>query len=372
MTNMDISISFIRSAFALLAMILAINFTSVLFKDNSLVLNLLMGSAGGLFIAIILISSEKYMKKFNLRTFNTLIIGLFLGYLLAKAVSLVLENMTSFAPFSLAGDIKNLIQAVIYLFCVFVAVIMTARAAEEAYVCLPFVKFSPHSLQKKDLLLDNAILQDARLIDVAASGLLDHHLVLPRYILAELYAQLEKGDESAKARSKRALEVVKKLESIPTLGLRYCSTDFPEIKDPLEKLIKLARFLDANLLTSDISQIQQSNVEDIRVIKFQNLCNALKPLSQSGEFINIKIQRYGKEPRQGVGYLDDGTMVVVNGGAEFIGEVIKAQVLSVKHTSSGRMIFSNASQENLYGEEELSLDEESLETHPHPKNYFAV
>ena len=91
-----------------------------------------------------------------------------------------------------------------------------------------------------------------------------------------------------------------------------------------------------------------ASIEGIKIINLHTLSNALKPLMQAGEFIKIKIQRYGKEPRQGVGYLDDGTMVVVNGGGKFIGDVIDAQVLSVKHTSSGRMVFCNAcDEENL-------------------------
>jgi len=114
------------------------------------------------------------------------------------------------------------------------------------------------------------------------------------------------------------------------------------VKDTMSKMVRLARLIDANIMTADISRVQMSSVEGVRIINLHTLSNALKPLMQAGENIKIKIQRYGKEPRQGVGYLEDGTMVVVNGGGQFIGETIDAQVLSVKHTSSGRMIFCNA------------------------------
>ena len=127
--------------------------------------------------------------------------------------------------------------------------------------------------------------------------------------------------------------------------MRFSETDFQEFKDPISKLVHLARIIEANIITTDINRIQQSMIEGVRVINLHSLSNALKPLTQSGEFLTIKIQRYGKEARQGVGYLDDGTMVVVNGGADYIGEVIKTQVLSVKHTSSGRIIFCNAYEE---------------------------
>jgi len=201
------------------------------------------------------------------------------------------------------------------------------------------------SHKKKDILVDLSILSDPRIIDLASSGLLDHHLIIPRFAVKELYTLAEAGDDIIKSKARRSLELIKKLESMPSLDLRYVETDFPDIKDPMMKLIRLARFMDTHIITSDINRIQQSSIEGVRIINIHMLSNALKPITQAGESINIKIQRYGKEARQGVGYLEDGTMVVVNGGAEFIGETIKAYVLSVKHTSSGRMIFCNAAEE---------------------------
>ena len=126
------------------------------------------------------------------------------------------------------------------------------------------------------------------------------------------------------------------------MNLRFNDTNFPEMKDSFSKLARLARLLDSNILTADVSQIQVPVIEGIKIINIHALTNALKPLMQAGESMQIKIQRYGKEPNQGVGYLEDGTMVVVNGGGDFIGENIDVHVLSMKHTSSGRMIFCNA------------------------------
>lgn len=223
-------------------------------------------------------------------------------------------------------------------------------------MCIPFVEFKQSTLKKKDILVDISVLTDPRIIDLASSGMLDHHLIIPRFSVKELQGQLENPDESIKTRARRCLDVIKKLENIPSLDLRYVDTDFPDIKDQMTKLVRLARFLDTNIITSDINRIQQSSIEGVRIINIHMLSHALKPITQAGEVLNIKIQRYGKEARQGVGYLDDGTMVVVNGGAEFIGETIKAHVLSVKHTSSGRMIFCNAAEEGSL----LSEDDEFI------------
>jgi len=180
-------------------------------------------------------------------------------------------------------------------------------------------------------------------------------LIVPRFLLMEIQSQEEFGDEMGKARAKRAIDVIKKLETMPELQLRYQDTDFPDVKELTNKVLRLARLLDADVLSADISRIQMAQIENIRIVNIHSLSNALKPLMQRGEMLKIKIQRYGKEDRQGVGYLEDGTMVVVNGGGDYIGETIPSCVLSVKHTTSGRIVFCNVSedqQSRSYAEEE--------------------
>lgn len=316
--------------------------------------NLLMGLFGGLVFTSILIGIENYFKQLNLRSFNITILGLFVGYLMGKAIILILDASLEVSSLSIPSEGTILMHTMVYLVSVYLSMVMTARASEELYISIPFVKFKPVSHKKKDILLEISALTDSRMIDLASTGLLNHHLIMPRFLLKELYSMSEGPDEGLRNKARRSLEVVKKLESLPTLDLRYVDTDFPEVKDPMTKLIRLARFLDANIITSDINRIQQSSHEGVCIINIHMLSNALKPITQTGEFINIKIQRYGKEPRQGVGYLDDGTMVVVNGGAEYIGETIKAQVLSVKHTTSGRMIFCNTSEESFLSDHEFA------------------
>jgi len=368
---MDVSQNFIRLLFIFLCLMMTTTYTTATegLTTNALTLGLMTGSMA----AAILIGLEMLLHRLNLKTFNIVTLGLLCGALMAYALTNILSSVLDFQQLGLSTQTISLIYGGIYLTTTYLAVMATAHSADELYVSLPFIKLKAASLKKKDILVDASVLQDARMIDLASSGLLDHHLIIPRFILTELYQENEKGDENSRNSARRALEVVKKLESLPHLELRYSDTNFPEIKDPLEKLVKLARILDTNILTADMSQIQQASLEDLRVIKFQQLCNALKPLTQSGEYISIKVQRYGKEARQGVGYLEDGTMVVVNGGAEYIGETIKAQVLSVKHTSSGRMIFCNAldEEENL-DEREYATSAHSADRDSSHKNYFAL
>lgn len=343
---MNLSIAFTRLLFVILS-IFFITTYMITGPAGYTTENLILGSGIGLLLGAALIAFDILFKRFNLRSFNIAIVGLFIGFLMGEALVIILKSILeiSSASIHLHGRFLEIIQICLFLFGVYLGTIMTLRASDEIYVSIPFVKFSPQAQKKKDLILDASVLGDARIIDLAASGLLDHHLILPRFLVKEIYAQAEISDEASRSKARRSLEVVKKLEQIQGLEMRYNDTDFPDVKDSMSKLIRLARLLDGNILTADISRVQTSAIEGIRIINIHALANFLKPLMQAGEKIKIKIQRYGKEPRQGVGYLEDGTMVVVNGGGSYIGEVIDALVLSIKHTSSGRMIFCNAMDE---------------------------
>jgi uncharacterized protein YacL len=364
---MNISLVFTRIFFFILSVFFITTYmigTTV----GDITINAVLGLAIGAIFSVLLFGFDIIFRRFNLRSFNISIIGLFIGYLMGQALVLIFKTILDISSVTIVLQPKfiEIIKIALFLFGLYLGTLMTLRAADELYVSIPFIKFTAIAQKKKDILIDSSILADSRIIDVASSGLIDHHLVIPRFMIKELYAQAEMGDEQTKAKAKRCLETLKKLEEITTLEIRYNDTDFTEIKDQTGKLLRLARLLDANILTADISKIESASIEGVRIINLHALSNALKPLMQAGEQIKIKIQRYGKEPRQGVGYLDDGTMVVVNGGGDFIGEIIEAQVLSVKHTSSGRMIFCNAFDSEGY----VSYDEEPKDQDEEPEDQY--
>lgn len=367
---MNIPLIFIRIFFFIIGVLSATAFAISAFPENLPYYNSLIGLTGGAIFCGVVIGIEALFKRFNLRTFNLALMGLFFGYLMGETLVLFFKTFLESFNYNMSKESLAICKIAIILFSGYFGIVMTIRSADELYFSIPFFKFKPSYQRKRDILLDISILTDPRIIDLATSGLLDHHLILPRFALKELYQLAESNDEVTKNKARRSLDVVKKLEGIPNLEMRYIDTDFVDVRDPQTKLTHLARHLDANIITADISRVQQSEFEGVRVININSLSNALKPITSSGEFLNIKVQRYGKEPRQGIGYLEDGTMVVVNGGAEFIGENIKAQVLSVKHTSSGRMIFCNASEEGYLNDQEIHQTVKNLES-AH-KNFFAV
>jgi uncharacterized protein YacL len=357
---MNLSLVFLRILFVILSIFFMTTYM-LSSQTGTPQMNALIGVGTGILFSLLLFGFDTLFKRFNLRSFNIGIIGIFIGYLMGQALVLVFDAILDISRISIVLQPQTLeiIKIALFLFGTYLGTLMTLRAADELYVSIPFIKFAPTAQKKRDLIIDSSVLSDARIIDASATGLLDHQLIIPRFIIKELYALSEIGDEMAKSKARRSLDVIKKLEAIPELDLRFNDTDFPEVKDTHGKLIRLARLLDANIMTADISRVQMSSIEGIRIINIHSLSNALKPLMQAGEYIKIKVQRYGKEPRQGVGYLDDGTMVVVNGGGNYIGEVIDAKVLSVKHTSSGRMIFCNAcDDETLSNEYEEPEDDE--------------
>lgn len=338
---MNLTLLFMRSLFMMLSILL------MTFYMTSAGFNPLFGVLAGSIFGFILFAFDLWFKRFNLRAFNIAVVGLFVGYLMGEALVLIFSSVLdiSQASFQITKELVEVIQIGLFLFGIYLGTLITLRSADEISISVPFIRFSPTGHKKKDLIIDNTVLSDARIIDLAATGLVDQQLCIPRFLVKELYVQLETQDENLKARAKKALDTLKKLEAIPSLELRYNETDFPDVKDPISKIIRLARLSESNILTADLARSSQTMIEGIKMINLHTLSTALKPLMQSGEMIKIKIQRFGKEPRQGVGYLEDGTMVVVNGGGQYMGETIEAKVLSVKHTTSGRMIFCNAMDE---------------------------
>lgn len=365
---MSMSVLFARVLFVLMSIFFLTTYTTS--TGGMTPTMAILGVFAGSFFAFSFIGLDFFFKRWRLRTFNIAVFGLFCGYLLGEAIYLIFDAAIQINSLFLTPETNSLLRLGIFLSTAYLGLVMAIRSSDELYISIPFIKFQSTTQKKKDLLVDISALLDSRIIDLASSGLLDNTLIIPRFLVKELNNALELNEETQKIKGRRGLDALRKLEAISNLDLRYIENDFPELDQNPAKLMRLARQLDVNILTADLNRVQQPLADGIRLINIHFLANALKPITQSGEVLQIKVQRYGKEPRQGVGYLEDGTMVVVNGGAEYIGETIKAQVLSVKHTSSGRMIFCNASEEGLLTSLEIEQSLGDLEN-AH-KNYFAV
>jgi len=219
---------------------------------GAVTINALIGIIIGIVFSFLLFGFDIIFRKFNLRSFNIAIIGLFIGYLMGQALVLIFNTILDISSqtFLLTPKFLEIIKIALFLFGLYLGTLMTLRSSDELYISIPFIKFTAIAQKKKDLLIDSSILADSRIIDLASSGLIDHHLIIARFTIKELYAQSEMGDEQTKAKAKKCLDALKKIEEIPTLEPRYNDTDFPEIKDQTSKLLRLARLLDANIFDS--------------------------------------------------------------------------------------------------------------------------
>jgi len=191
-------------------------------------------------------------------------------------------------------------------------------------------------------LIDTSVIVDGRILEIVECGFLEGPLVLPRFVLRELHLIADSADAMKRTRGRRGLEVLAKLQE--TIPLDIVETDFPEIAGVDAKLVRLARDRGAKLVTNDYNLNRVAHVEGVAVLNINELAGAVKPVVLPGEELHVTIVRDGKESHQGVGYLDDGTMIVVENGRRLMGEDTDVQVTSVLQTVAGRMIFAKIKQ----------------------------
>ena len=201
---------------------------------------------------------------------------------------------------------------------------------------------APPPLDGPPVLIDTSVLIDGRILDIAATGFMPGRLVIPSFVLEELQRVADAGDPIRRARGRRGLAVVDSLKQSPDIVCEFLDTDIPAAADVDWKLIKLARTREAALMTVDFNLNKLARVEGLRVLNLNDLANALKPIVSAGESMEVTVVKEGKEPHQGVGYLDDGTMVVVENGRRYIDSTVAVTVTSVLQTPAGRMIFAMA------------------------------
>jgi len=326
--------------------------------------NILIGSFCGTFVSILFFSLEGLLRKAHLRHLNTTILGLFIGLALFSVLFLTFQSvMESILPLTNLTSLDLLTlyalgKVSLLLIGLYLGIIVTFRCSETLRESLPFIKLKKETTSNKKLIATPALISDTRIVELARSGLLDQRLLIPKFVINELYTQSESIDEPIKIKARRSLENLRKLEEITHLELSYSEVDFPEVKHNSGKLIKLAIALKGDIFTSDTTSLEEkTNQRSLNIININDLSQYLKPLMEAGEVMEIKVQRFGKEAKQGIGYLDDGTMVVINGGGDYIGQLISTHVLSIKHTSTGRIIFCNA----IEGENTKTTPEEQLE-----------
>ncbi len=194
-------------------------------------------------------------------------------------------------------------------------------------------------------ILDTSVIIDGRVVDIARVGFMDGAMVVPRFVLAELQAIADSGDALKRSRGRRGLDVLNSLQSLDNVRVELTDQDFPEITSVDAKLTALSKLTGMPLMTNDFNLNKVAEIQGVQVLNINELANAMKPVVLPGEEMRVKIIREGKEPGQGVGYLDDGTMIVVEHGKKRIGMEAVVMATSVLQTPAGKMIFTELKEE---------------------------
>ena len=259
-------------------------------------------------------------------------IGLTSGLVIAFLAKSVLFEFITFA-----GRAGGYIAIVLYIVVSIFAAYLGARVGAKQRVGLGRV-VPAASAGGSPKVLDTSVIIDGRILDIVRSGFLDGPLLLPRFVLRELQNIADSSDAMRRTRGRRGLDVLTKLQGVSPLEI--VERDFDGVADVDAKLVLLARERSGKLVTNDFNLNRVANVEGVAVLNMNELANAVKPVLLPGEELRVALIKEGKEAHQGVGYLDDGTMIVVENGRRLVGETIDVSVTSALQTAAGRMIFA--------------------------------
>jgi len=304
------------------------------FYFRPLGMNPWVSAVAGAGTAALMIVFELRVRALSLKRLFGAVIGSILGIFGAFLFSAVLRNSIP------AGGVQDLLQIFVLLFMSYCGLVVGASKGDLLNLAALGDLFSAESGTGSGLkLLDTSAIIDGRIADMADTGFLEGTLVIPEFVLHELQMVADSSDGSQRQRGRRGLDILQRMQGNVQLTIQIIEEDFPQVKEVDLKLIELAKKLRAKIVTNDFNLNKVAHLHKVPVLNINDLANSLRPVVLPGERMNIVILKEGKEYNQGVGYLDDGTMVVVDNARKFIGRAIEISVTSVLQTASGKMIF---------------------------------
>jgi len=297
-----------------------------------------IGALAGFIFALLALSIEKIIKKAPLKVIFGGTFGLFLGLVIAQLLGYAFSGLQN-------STIRISISVI--LSCVFgyIGLVLGGKKVEEFK--WPGWGFFAKGSQKKDggKILDTSVIIDGRVADICETDFLEGPLIIPQFILQELQHIADSADNLKRARGRRGLDILNRMQKGDTVEVKVVDDDYPDIKEVDAKLIALAREMNAKVVTNDFNLNKVAQLQGVLVLNINQLANALKPMVLPGEVLHLQIMREGKEQGQGVAYLDDGTMVVVENASRHLGQEVDASVTSILQTTAGRMIFTTLKEE---------------------------
>lgn len=268
-----------------------------------------------------------------------ILVGLFLTYVAGLALTPLIEHLAD-RP-ETRNAIRNGIQLPLGLILCYSCVSLLLQTKDDFRFIIPYVEFAKEVKGLKPYILDTSVVIDGRIADVLETRMLDNQVIMPRFVLQELQQIADSSDRLRRSRGRRGLDILNRLRTNSDIDFQIYDREFPDMAgQPVDmKLVLLARHLEGKLVTGDYNLNKVARLHNVPVLNLNDVANALKPVYLPGEHLQVRIVKPGEEERQGVGYLDDGTMVVVEGGRPHIQHHVRMTVTSVLQTSAGRMIF---------------------------------
>lgn len=298
-----------------------------------------VGAGVGFFVGLFVVSLDVFFKQYTVRNILSVLVGIALGLVIHRLFMGVVDFLNvpaaSLKPLSIAS-------AIIFTY---LGALTIVRGQDEFTLMIPFVTLDTKGTSEELILLDTSVIIDGRISDIAKTHFLSGKLILPRFVLKELQLISDSSDPLKRNRGRRGLDVLNKIKSNPNIQVKINEMDFPEFNTVDAKLVKMGQVLNAKVFTNDFNLNKVAELQGVKVLNINELANALKPIVMPGELMQVKILKEGKEHDQGVAYLDDGTMVVVDNGRKRIGQTLNVTITSVLQTQAGRMIFAKMGDE---------------------------
>ena len=290
--------------------------------------------AVGFCIGALVVLVDVMLKGFSLRGLSALTFGI--------AIGLIAANMVGRSPLLEQGDpaMIYLVRLALFLICPYLATVIALRGKDEFNLVIPYVRFVSHDVEVPLVVVDTSVLIDGRIARVCESGFLSAALVIPRFVLDELRSVADSNDPHKQARGRRGLEVLNELRRIKNLEIRTPESEVSRREDVDAKLVFLAQSMRAKLLTTDYNLAKMAEFQGVSWLNLNALAKSLRPELMIGEQIEVDLVKPGKEEGQAIGYVEDGSMVVVNDARQHIGRRVQAEIISVLPTAGGKMIFA--------------------------------
>jgi uncharacterized protein YacL len=294
-----------------------------------------LGMVIGAALAAGIIGIEKVVRKVPPKVLLGGLLGLIVSLLLGHLLTLsVLRLPLLGAPSNMA------LQGLVHAALAYIGLVLGARKGAEFDLNTYRQLFKGEGTEENPKLLDTSVIIDGRVADICETGFLEGTLIIPQFVLRELQQIADSSDPIKRNRGRRGLDILQRIQRSVEVHVKILEQDFPKIRDVDSKLVALGKLLGAKILTNDFNLNKVAELQGVPVLNVNQLANAVRPVVLPGELMNVHILKEGKEYGQGVAYLDDGTMVVVDSARKYVGRNVDVAVTSVLQTTAGRMIFT--------------------------------